>query len=152
MNMSRRSLAAAAAVTGGAMLAFVYPTDTVAQAADQAVVAQAVEAFRAAMKTRDRAQFEALCAPEMSYGHSAGKLQTKAEFINEATRGKSTWKSLDLSDVKNSVVGNNAISRFILTGETESEENLTPVKIGVLMVWQKQENAWKLLARQAFRI
>ena len=150
MNMSRRSLAAA--VTAGAMLASGCLTDAVAQAGDQALVAQAVEAFRKAMKAGDRAQFEALCAPEMSYGHSAGKIQTKAEFIAEATNGKSTWKSLDLSDIKNSIAGNNAISRFILTGETESEGNLTPVKIGVLMVWQKQENAWKLLARQAYRI
>ena len=151
MNMSRRSLAGAIAVTGGMMLAFGYVTDAVAQAGDQAV-AQAVEAFRKAMKAGDRAQFEALCAPDMSYGHSGGKIQTKAEFIAEATNGKSTWKSLELSDVRNSIAGNNAISRFMLTGETESEGNLTPVKIGVLMVWQKQEDAWKLLARQAFRL
>lgn len=124
----------------------------VAQAGDEAAVAEAVAGFRKAMQANDRAQFEALCATHMSYGHSAGKIQTKAEFVADATSGKSTWKTLEFSDVKNSVVGINAISRFMLTGETDSEGKLTPVKIGVLMVWQKEANAWKLLARQAFKV
>jgi hypothetical protein len=152
MSMSRRRLATAVAVTG-AMLAAALPSDSVAEAGDEAAVMRAVEGgFRKAMLANDRTQFEALCAPQMSYGHSAGKIQTKAEFIADASSGKSTWKSLDFSDVKNSVAGGNAISRFMLTGETESEGKTTAVKIGVLMVWQKQEDAWKLLARQAFRV
>jgi hypothetical protein len=42
--------------------------------------------------------------------------------------------------------------RYILTGETESEGKTNSVKIGVLMVWHKQDGRWKLLARQAYRI
>jgi hypothetical protein len=151
MNMSRRHLAAAVSVAGGALLAFAFPTRAVAEV-EEAGVAQAVEAFRKAMQTKDRAQFEALCAPQMSYGHSAGKVQTKAEFIADATSEKSVWKTLDFSEVKNSVAGNNAISRFMLVGENETAGKLSAVKIGVLMVWQKQENSWKLLARQAFKV
>ena len=104
------------------------------------------------MLTNDRAQFEALCAAQMSYGHSAGKIQTKAEFIADATSGTSTWKSLEFSDVKNSVADVNAISRFTLSGEIEIEGKPTSVKIGVLMVWQKGATGWKLLARQGFRV
>ncbi len=152
MNMSRRHLTAAAVAAAGATLAIAFPSRSDAQAADQTAVGQAVEAFRKAMQTADRAQFETLCAAQMSYGHSAGKIQNKAEFIAEATSGKSTWKSLEIADVANSIAGGNAISRFMLTGETESDGKLTPVKIGVLMVWQKQDGAWKLLARQAFRV
>jgi ketosteroid isomerase-like protein len=153
MDTSRRRIAAAVVVLGGATLGLAAVTrDAAAQAGDDAEVAGAVEAFRTAMLTNDRAQFEVLCAAQMSYGHSSGKIQTKAEFIADATSGKTTWKSLEFSDVKNSAVGTNAISRFTLTGEIESEGKLTPVKIGVLMVWQKEATGWKLLARQAFRI
>jgi hypothetical protein len=49
------------------------------------------------------------------------------------------------------VAGPNAISRFTLTGELESDGKVTPIGIGALMVWQKQGNAWKLLARQGFK-
>ena len=111
-----------------------------------------VEAFRTAMLKQDKAKFDQLCADQMSYGHSAGRLETKAEFIAAATSGKSTWNFITLSDSTVSVVGTNAIARHILTGETLSEGKTTAIKIGVLMVWQKQANDWKLLARQAYRI
>jgi ketosteroid isomerase-like protein len=42
--------------------------------------------------------------------------------------------------------------RHILTGETERDGKTNPVKIGVLMVWHKQDGHWKLLARQAYRL
>lgn len=38
------------------------------------------------------------------------------------------------------------------TGETERDGKTNPVKIGVLMVWHKQNGDWKLLARQAVRL
>ena len=53
--------------------------------------------------------------------------------------------------MRNTIAGPNAISRFTLTGELESEGKVTHIAIGVLMVWQKQGNAWKLLARQGFK-
>jgi ketosteroid isomerase-like protein len=153
MSVPRRRLATAAVVIGGAVLAVAgFTIHAAAEPGDEAAVAKNVEAFRKAMQANDRAGFEALCAPQMSYGHSGGKVQTKEEFIAEATSGKFTWKTLELADVKNSVAGDNAISRFMLKGELESEGKVTSINIGVLMVWQKQENAWKLLARQAFKV
>jgi hypothetical protein len=119
---------------------------------DEAEVTRAVDAFRKAMIAADRKQLEVLCADQLSYGHSSGKLQTKSVFIEEATSGKSVWKSLNHLDQTVRVVGDDAIVRFIFAGESESEGKINSVKIGVLMVWQKQEGNWKLLARQAFKI
>jgi len=133
-----------------AILAGVQPA--AAQSGDEAAVAQAVETFRKAMLASDRSQFEALCANQMSYGHSGGKIETKKQFIDDATSGKSVWKSLNLSDQSIQIVGNNAIVRNILTGDLESGGKITPIKIGILWVWQKQDGLWKLLARQAFRL
>ncbi len=151
MDLSRRRVAAG--IIGGALLGLAAVVrDASAQAGDEAAVAQAVEAFRKAMQTNDRAQLELLCAEKLSYGHSAGKIQTKAEYIADASSGKSRWKSLEFSDVKISIADTSAITRFMLTGEVESEGKLDAVKIGVLMVWQKDTTGWKLLARQAFRL
>jgi ketosteroid isomerase-like protein len=122
-----------------------------AQSSDEAAVAQAVEAFRNAMLKGDRSQFEVLCADQLSYGHSGGRIETKAQFIDAATSGRSVWKFITLTDQNNQIVGNTAIVRHILTGETEREGKTNPVKIGVLMVWHKQNGSWKLLARQAYR-
>jgi ketosteroid isomerase-like protein len=111
-----------------------------------------VEAFRTAMLKADRAQFEALTAEQLSYGHSAGRVETKAQFIDAATSGQSRWKFITLTDQTIQIVGKNAIVRHTLTGETERDGKTNPVKIGVLMVWHKQNGDWKLLARQAVRL
>jgi hypothetical protein len=117
-----------------------------------AEVTQAVEAFRKAMLAADRKQFDALCADGMSYGHSSGRVQNKAEFIEEATSGKSTWKSITFSDETVSAVGPNGIARITFTGQSESQGKVNDVHIGVLMVWLHENGQWKLLARQGFKI
>jgi hypothetical protein len=133
-------------------LALLGAAHVAAQSGDEAAVAQAVEAFRNAMLKADRAQFEALTAEQLSYGHSAGRVEDKAQFITAATSGQSRWKFITLTDQTIQIVGNNAIVRHTLTGETERDGKTNPVKIGVLMVWHKQSGDWKLLARQAVRL
>ncbi len=135
----------ALALLGGAPVA-------AAPSGDEAAVAQAVEAFRNAMLKADRGQFEALCADQLSYGHSAGRVENKAQFIDAATSGRSTWKFITLTDQTIHVVGDTAIVRHTLTGETARDGQTNPVKIGVLMVWHKPDGSWKLLARQAVRL
>jgi hypothetical protein len=149
MSLHRRTL-----IVGGvgafAVVIMGRLSSAVAQPADEAAVKAAVEAFRKAMLGNDRAQLEALTAEQLSYGHSGGKVQNKAEFIDGAV--KSRWKSISVSDETTNIVGSNAISRFIFTGENESDGKINAVKIGVLMVWLKQDGHWRLLARQAVKV
>jgi ketosteroid isomerase-like protein len=126
---------------------------TLAQTSDDATkVTALVEAFRVAMLKGDGGALEQLCADQMSYGHSAGRIETKAQFIAASTSGKSTWNFINLSDQSVNAVGDSAIARHILIGETLSDGKTTAIKIGILMVWQKQSGEWRLLARQAYRI
>ncbi len=124
-----------------------------AQTSDDATkVTALVEAFRVAMLKGDGGALEQLCADQMSYGHSAGRIETKAQFIAASTSGKSTWNFINLSDQSVNAVDDSAIARHILIGETLSDGKTTAIKIGILMVWQKQSGEWRLLARQAYRI
>lgn len=149
MTIQRRlALAGAATLTAGALL---HALPAAAQSADTAVT-QAVEDFRVAMLKADKAAFEKLCSAQLSYGHSAGRVETKAEFIAASTNGKSTWNNIEFSDRSVKIAGDNAVARFMLTGQTLSEGKTTDIKIGVLMVWTKEGGDWKLLARQAFRV
>ena len=123
-----------------------------AQSGDETAVGQAVEAFRNAMLQADRAQFMTLTADQLSYGHSSGRVENKTQFIDAATSGQSRWKFITLTDQTVQIVDNAAIVRHTLTGETERDGKINPVKIGVLMVWHKQGGNWKLLARQSVRL
>ncbi len=115
-------------------------------------MAAAVEAFRKAMLANDRKQFEELCADQLTYGHSTAKVQTKQEFIAEATSGKTTWQSITLTDQNIQLAGAAATARFVFTGQNETDGKTNAVKIGVLMVWVNQQGKWRLLARQGYKL
>ena len=42
--------------------------------------------------------------------------------------------------------------RHLFAGENASEGKTNAIKIGLLMIWQKQGGSWQLPARQAYKI
>jgi len=150
MRITRRDLTIASALTLGGVGLWLSSA-AVAESADEAAVAKAVEALRKAIFGQEKTQLEALCAEQLSYGHSDGRVENKAEFIEGVMARKALVKSLTLSDHTISVVNTDAIARHTWTSESEMDGKSTSTKIGVLQVWQKQDGAWKLLARQSVR-
>ncbi len=125
-----------------------------AQTKDEKDVAAAVESLRAVMVDPDKSKLEGLVAPELSYGHSSGKVDDKTSFIESLLSGASDFVSINLQDQTIRVAGNTAIVRHKLVGETadKSKGTTAPVNLGVLTIWQKQGGNWKILARQAVKI
>jgi hypothetical protein len=145
--LNRRNLAAAGAF---AATAFALARSADAAPSDEASVGKAVEAYRTALLSSDKSKLEAICSNNLSYGHSSGRVQDKAEFVTEAAKSK--WNSISFSDEKNHLAGNNAISRFIFTGENVADGKPNAVRIGVLIVWVAEGSDWKMLARQGYKI
>ena len=50
------------------------------------------------------------------------------------------------------VVGDLAIVRAHFSSDIEPEGKPGHVELEMLMIWQKRNGAWKLLARQAFKV
>lgn len=123
-----------------------------AQSNDEAAVAQAIESLRKAMFARDVKQFEALISENVSYGHSAGRIENKKEFITAALANKSVMKSLEFTDQTIKVTGDKAIVRNTYNGVSELDGKTNTTKIGVLLVWTKEGDTWRLYGRQAYRL
>jgi hypothetical protein len=151
MTITRRHMAVAGAFVLGAS-AVLPISSSFAESADATSVAEAVTALTNAMLAADKAQLEALVADQLSYGHSGGVIQTKAEFVDVIASKKTVYKSIVLTDQTVTVAGDDAIVRHAWSSESVSDGKTTMSKIGVLQVWQKQGPAWKLLARQAFKV
>jgi hypothetical protein len=102
----------------------------------------------------DAKAFDALCAAELSYSHSDGRVEDKATFIANATNGKSKFLSLAYQDPKIRVVGTAAIVRFHWVGESQAiaDDKKTATNLHILMNWQKQGADWKLLSRAATKL
>jgi hypothetical protein len=90
MEINRRQLALPALALG---LLSVVPA--FAASADEEAVAENVEAFRAAQVAANAEALAALCAAELSYSHSDGRVEDKATFIANATNGNSKFLSLE---------------------------------------------------------
>ena len=152
MRLSRRNVAFAGALALGTSGLLGNPSAAIAQSGEEAAVNQAVEALRKAMVDADKARLEELVADQLSYGHSSGVIESKAQFVSVVAGKKTIYKSIGLLEPSTTVAGTNAIARHIFTAETEADGKPGSARVGVLQVWQKQDGRWKLLARQAFRL
>ena len=123
-----------------------------AQSNEEANVAQAMESLRKAMVAKDAKQFEALVSENVSYGHSAGRIENKKEFIAAALANKSVLKSLTFTDQTIKVTGDKAVVRNTYNGVSELDGKTNTTTIGVLLVWNKEGDTWRLYARQAYRL
>jgi ketosteroid isomerase-like protein len=151
MTVSRRTLAAVALLASGATV--LARTPARAEGPDVAAVENAVSSLTKAMLAADRAKLEALTSPQLSYGHSSGRIESQKEYVDVVAGKKTVYKSIELSKQTVAIAGNNAIVRHAWESESGSGDGKWNVsKIGVLQVWQKQGADWKLLARQAFKV
>ena len=159
MDIDRRRLALPALAIG---LAFTLPADllgiapALAGSPDEDAIAKNLEAFRAAQIASDAKALDALCAPELSYSHSDGRVEDKATFIKNATAPIRPAKTLSLAyqDPKIRVVGSAAIVRFrwVSENETVADGKKSTTNLHILMNWQKQGTEWKLLTRASTKL
>jgi len=149
MNIDRRKLMLPALAIG---LLGVFPA--FAASADEDAVAKNVEAFRAAQIAADAKALDALCAAELSYSHSDGRVEDKTTFVANATSGKSKFLSLEYQDTRIRVVGPAAIVRFHWVGEQQAvaDGKKSNTNLHILMNWQKQGADWKLLSRASTKL
>ena len=120
------------------------------QTGKEVAVSAAVEALRKAMIAGDRAELDRLSLPELSYGHSSGRIENKAEFIEALVSGKSGFSAIELSDQTINVIDQIALVRHTFNGKRKADGN--NMKLSILTVWLDRGGQWKLLARQAAKL
>ncbi|MFE8643814.1 nuclear transport factor 2 family protein [Sphingomonas sp. NCPPB 2930] len=116
-----------------------------------ASVTAAAENLRRVMVDPTRPALDALVADDLSYGHSLGKVDTKASFISDLLDGTSDFITITITDQTVKVVKDVALVRHTLSAQTNDGGKPGNVTIKILQVWQQQGGQWKLLARQAVR-
>jgi len=122
-----------------------------AQTKDEKAVANTVERLRIAMIDGNKAELESIASDKLSYGHSSGYLEGKAEFVEKIVSGQSDFVTIELTDQAISVNGGTAIVRHKLNAVTNDSGKPGEVHLYILLVFQKEHRQWKLLARQAVR-
>jgi hypothetical protein len=147
MRTTRRYLAAAA----GALAIAVTSLPCHAESADDAALRTAVDNLGKALIAADKAALEAVVSDQLSFGHTSGRVETKAEFVSNILAKKPMYKSITRSDTTFSVVGNNAIARYTAAVDLEVGGKEMSITVGVMTVWVMDGGTWKLLAHQSFK-
>jgi hypothetical protein len=130
----------------------IFSLITHAQSKQEMAVANAVEQLRMAMIDANKTKLENLVADKLSYGHSGGHIDDKKEFVEKLVSGKSEFVSIDLTVQTISISGKSAIVRHILKAKSNDGGKPGDVHLRVLLIWQKVNGRWVLLARQAVKM
>ncbi|WP_343587631.1 nuclear transport factor 2 family protein [Flavobacterium sp.] len=119
---------------------------------EENAVSGQVEILRQAMIDADGAKLKALTSDKLNYVHSNGNFQNQAEFIEGIVSGKSDFVSIDFQNQTITIQNDVAIVRHILSAHTKDDGIDRDIKIGIMLVWQKQKGKWVLIARQAYKL
>jgi hypothetical protein len=123
---------------------------TSASTHDATAVAERVELLRRTMLKPDKAAFDDLFADALSYGHTTGLVETKADVMDVLLSGRNVFNSLELPEQTIAFSGDIAIVRHRFNGECINGGKPGSPRIRVVQAWQKQNGRWKLLVRQGF--
>ena len=104
-----------------------------------------LEIWRQALLQGDAATLEKLYSKDLTYTHSNGKTETKAESIRNATNPDSMSKGVEFHDPAIRIYGDTAIvkTRADFTTHAGDIHHLE-----MLVIWIKSGSEWQLVARQ----
>ncbi len=115
-------------------------------------VLAAMNTWREAMIARDRAVLEEIYAPSLSYTHSDGRQENKAQAIEAVVNGKDRIESIELTDTSVSVYGTTALVKTKQSMQMNSGGTMNALTLDVLYVWIKSSARWQMVARHALRL
>lgn len=132
-------------------LLLLLPALAAAQDARQDILAADARRF-AAMIQGDLAALEGLLAEDLTYTHSTGQVETRAQFLESLRSGKLRYLAATPSDVNVRVYGDTAVVTGRAEMKVSSQGQELTVTARFTEVWVKSGGAWKLAAWQSTRV
>lgn len=128
----------------------VFAAATSLSAADpKTEVLAAMETWKQAILKKDTATLDRLLHPDLTYSHSDGRTEGKADIL----KAPPNTKSITFGESTVRVYGNTVLVK----GPAEFVNNAangttTTLNLSILQVWLKSPKGWQLVARQSTRL
>ncbi len=115
-------------------------------------VLAAMDAWKQATMKKDKSALEKLLHADLSYTHSSGKNETKADVIKSVTTGPGTVEAITFTANTVRVYGNSALvkGKVDITNNTAGKSSTS--SLDILHVWIKGSQGWQMVGRQAIRL
>ena len=103
--------------------------------------------------SKDSVTIEDLFAKTATYGHSSGKIETRAEAIDAIVHNKVLYTDTSLR-IENIVLnGKTAIVRSVFKAKQNNPDgNAAALNLHIMQVWVKERGKWRLMGRQALKL
>jgi len=111
----------------------------------------ALKEFHQALVNKNTASINQQTDKALSYGHSNGWVQTKADVIKDLETGKIVYNSFKEDSLAITINESMANARFVADVNATLNGNTVNTHLKVLEVWVKKGKRWLLFARQAVR-
>lgn len=122
-----------------------------AQAQDIQQVMTTMKEFHQAMIKKNTAVLKKGTDEALSYGHSNGWVQSKADFIKDFETGLISYQSITEDSLSFSINDNMANVRFASDVNATLRGATITIHLKVLEVWVRKGSRWVLFARQAVK-
>lgn len=118
---------------------------------DEEKLIKTVKEFHQMLVTKNTVSINQQTDKALSYGHSNGWVETKADVIKDLETGYISYQAYKEDSITVLINGNMANVRFIadITATLKGSTNTYHLK--VLEVWVKKGNRWLLFGRQAVK-
>ena len=118
---------------------------------DEEKLASTVKEFHQALVKKNTVSINQQTDKAMSYGHSNGWVETKADMIKNLETGYMNYNSYKEDSIQVVINGNIAHARFVADIAATLNGNSGNYHLKVLEVWVKKGKRWLLFARQAVK-
>jgi hypothetical protein len=129
---------------------FIY-SNTFAQT-DSVTLSNSILALKIGLLQKDSVILKAVLHDKLSYGHSNGWIEKKAEVIGHLHDGTLTYTGIEEYDPQFTIVGDIALVRMNPDINVSMNGTALPLKLHVLQVWMKTNRGWQLISRQSTKI
>jgi len=110
----------------------------------KAEVLAAMETWKKAVLARDGAALGKLLHPDLTYSHSNGRTETRADVLKTLPDSE----AISFGETSVRVYGKMALVK----GPMDIQSKTAKLQLSVLQVWMKGATGWQMVARQSTRL
>jgi hypothetical protein len=134
-----------------AILLLVLSVAGFAQNTEQDKLIATVKEFHLALVNKNTISLNQQTDKALSYGHSNGWVQSKADLIKDFETGYISYQSITEDSITVLINGTMANVRFVSNVSASLKGVTNSFRLKVLEVWVKKSKRWVLFARQAVK-
>lgn len=124
--------------------------DTSAETSRQEIASK-MNLLTNALLERDSLNLDRLLDSEVTYGHSNGLHQTKAEVIRSIMSRQHDYQKIDTRSMQIRMYQNTAVVNTQVAVSMVLDSKALELQLDILFVWIQENGNWKLVARQSVR-